>query len=567
MNPSAPPPNVDFIRERVQADAHDGTFNGRVQTRFPPEPNGYLHIGHAKAICLNFGLAEEFGGVCNLRMDDTNPMAEDESFVTGIEEDIRWLGFTWPAPTKYASSAFEQLYIWAEELVTKGLAYVDDLDAETISAQRGTFSEPGHDSPFRSRSIEENLDLFRRMRAGEFVDSEKVLRAKIDMAHANPVLRDPVMYRIRHVAHHQTGDAWCIYPTYDWAHGQTDAIEGVTHSICTLEFDVRRPLYDWYLDHLDLPGDRPQQIEFARLKLTHTMMSKRIFLKLVGEGLVDGWDDPRMPTLRGMRRLGYPAAAIRAFCAHVGVAKNYSVNEIELLEHFVRDELNRTATRRMAVLNPIRVVIENYPDDQVEWLEAINNPEDPSQGTRKVPFSKVLYIESEDFMQDPPKQFYRLAPGREVRLRYAYLITCAGVIKDADGQVVELRCTYDPATAGGATPDGRKVKSTIHWVSAPHAVAGEVRLYGRLFTEAYPDGEEGRDPFDFLNPDSVIAVGGAKLEPALADAPGGALVQFERMGYFCVDARSPMVFHRTVGLKDEWANIQKRAQKPVPKAK
>lgn len=567
MNPSAPPPNVDFIRERVQADARDATFNGRVQTRFPPEPNGYLHIGHAKAICLNFGLAEEFGGVCNLRMDDTNPMAEDESFVTGIEEDIRWLGFSWPAPTKYASSAFEQLYIWAEQLVTKGLAYVDDLDAETISAQRGTFSEPGRDSPFRSRSIEENLDLFRRMRAGEFVDSEKVLRAKIDMAHANPVLRDPVMYRIRHVTHHQTGDAWCIYPTYDWAHGQTDAIEGVTHSICTLEFDVRRPLYDWYLDHLDLPGDRPQQIEFARLKLTHTMMSKRIFLKLVGEGLVDGWDDPRMPTLRGMRRLGYPAAAIRAFCAHIGVAKNYSVNEIELLEHFVRDELNRTATRRMAVLNPIRVVIENYPDDQVEWLEAINNPEDPSQGTRKVPFSKVLYIEAEDFMQDPPKQFYRLAPGREVRLRYAYLITCTGVIKDADGQVVELRCTYDPATAGGATPDGRKVKSTIHWVSAPHAVAGEVRLYGRLFTEAYPDGEEGRDPFDFLNPDSVITVGGAKLEPALADAPGGAPVQFERMGYFCVDARSPMVFHRTVGLKDEWANIQKRAQKPVPKAK
>ena len=567
MNPSAPPPNVDFIRERVQADARRATFNGRVQTRFPPEPNGYLHIGHAKAICLNFGLAEEFGGLCNLRMDDTNPMAEDESFVTGIEEDIRWLGFSWPEPTKYASSAFEQLYIWAEELVTKGLAYVDDLDAETISAQRGTFSEPGHDSPFRSRSIEENLDLFRRMRAGEFVDSEKVLRAKIDMAHANPVLRDPVMYRIRHVTHHQTGDAWCIYPTYDWAHGQTDAIEGVTHSICTLEFDVRRPLYDWYLDHLDLPGDRPQQIEFARLKLTHTMMSKRIFLKLVGEGLVDGWDDPRMPTLRGMRRLGYPAAAIRAFCAHIGVAKNYSVNEIELLEHFVRDELNRTATRRMAVLNPIRVVIENYPDDQVEWLEAINNPEDPSQGTRKVPFSKVLYIEAEDFMQDPPKQFYRLAPGREVRLRYAYLITCTGVTKDADGQVVELRCTYDPATAGGATPDGRKVKSTIHWVSAPHAVAGEVRLYGRLFTEAYPDGEEGRDPFDFLNQESVITVGGAKLEPALADAPGGAPVQFERMGYFCVDARSPMVFHRTVGLKDEWANIQKRAQKPGPKAK
>ena len=560
VNPSESVPNVDFIRERVQADQQAGTFHGRVQTRFPPEPNGYLSIGHAKSICLNFGLAEEFGGICNLRMDDTNPLAEDPAYVAAMEEDIRWLGFDWPQPTKYASSAFEQLYVWAEKLIVKGLAYIDDQGAETISQQRGTFSDPGTESPFRSRSVAENLDLFRRMRAREFPDGARVLRAKIDMAHPNTVMRDPVMYRIRHVPHHQTGDDWCIYPTYDWAHGQTDALEGVTHSICTLEFDVHRPLYDWYLEQLELPGDRPQQIEFAKLKLTHTVMGKRVFLKLVGEKLVDGWDDPRMPTLRGVRRRGYPPEAIRAFCSHIGVAKNYSINEIELLEHFVRDELNRRATRRMAVLNPIRVVIENFPDGQVEFMEAVNNPENASDGTRKVPFSKVLYIEAEDFMEDPPKQFFRLAPGREVRLRYAYLITCTGVVKDSSGRVVELRCTFDPATAGGATPDGRKVKSTIHWVSAEHAIEGEVRLYDRMFTVPVPDADESVDPLEYLNPNSVTIIEKAKLEPALTDAEPGAYVQFERMGYFCADSRTPMVFHRTVGLKDEWANIQKRTQ-------
>ncbi|MFN0092036.1 MAG: glutamine--tRNA ligase/YqeY domain fusion protein [Acidimicrobiales bacterium] len=551
-------PSSDFIRERIRADQRSGAFAGRVQTRFPPEPNGYLHIGHAKSICLNFGLAAEFGGRCTLRMDDTNPLAENEDFVTGIEEDVRWLGFEWAGATRYASDYFEQLYEWAETLIGKGLAYVDDLDAEAISAYRGTFTEPGTDSPHRGRAVEENLDLFRRMRAGEFADGARVLRAKIDMAHPNPMLRDPVLYRIRHAAHHRTGDSWCIYPTYDWAHGQSDAIEGTTHSICTLEFDVHRPLYDWCLDQLELPGDRPQQIEFARLNLTHTLLSKRKLLQLVENGQVEGWDDPRMPTLRGLRRLGYPAAALRAFCAHIGVARMNGTHEIELLESFVREELNRTAIRRMAVLHPLRVVIENYPEGEVEQLAAVNNPEDPAAGVRLVPFSRVLYLEAEDFMEDPPKKFFRLSPGSEVRLRYAYFLTCTDVVKDAEGAVAELRCRYDPATRGGDAPDGRRVRATLHWVSADHAVDGEVRLYERLFTEAHPDSHEGRDPLEFLNPAALNVLRGAKLEPALAEAERGQHLQFERLGYFCADTRSPLVFHRTVGLKDDWAKIRKR---------
>jgi glutaminyl-tRNA synthetase len=556
--PGSGGPPTDFIRERIRADIAGGTYGGRVLTRFPPEPNGYLHIGHAKSICLNFGLAEEFGGACNLRMDDTNPAAEDVDFVHGIEEDIRWLGFTWSGPTRYASDCFEQLYTWAQDLVRQGAAYVDDLDAETISAYRGTFTEPGRDSPYRDRSVEENLDLFARMRAGEFPDGARVLRARIDMAHPNPMLRDPVLYRIRHLNHHRTGDAWCIYPTYDWAHGQTDAIEQITHSICTLEFEVHRPLYDWCLDRLELPGDRPQQIEFARLNLTHTVMSKRRLLQLVQQGLVDGWDDPRMPTLRGLRRLGYPPEAIRAFCSHIGVAKTGSVHEIELLESFVRDELNRSATRRMAVLDPLKVVITNLPEGEVQQLDAVNNPEDPAAGTRKVPFTRELYIEREDFMEDPPKKFFRLSPGREVRLRYAYFVTCDEVVKDGDGRIIELRCTYDPATAGGEAPDGRRVKATLHWVSAQHAVDGQVRLYDRLFTEPHPDAHEGRDAFEFLNPASVEVRDGVKLEPSLAEVAPGERVQFERIGYFCADAVRPLTFHRTVGLKDDWAKIRKR---------
>ncbi len=548
----------DFIREQVRADTAAGTYGGRVQLRFPPEPNGYLHIGHAKSICLNFGVAEQFGGTCTLRMDDTNPAAENVDFVRGIEEDVAWLGFTWSGPTRYASDYFEQLYAWAELLVERGLAYVDDQDAETISAQRGGFTTPGTDSPFRSRSVEENLTLLRAMRAGDFADGERVLRAKIDMAHPNPQLRDPVLYRIRHLHHHRTGDAWCIYPTYDWAHGQSDAIEGTTHSVCTLEFDAHRPLYDWFLEQLPLPGDRPRQYEFARLNLTHTVLSKRKLLQLVEQGLVDGWDDPRMPTLRGLRRLGYPPEALRAFCGHIGVAKVNGTHEIELLESFVRDELNRTALRRMAVVRPIKVVIENYPEGQVEWLEAVNNPEDATAGTRQIPFSRELWLEAEDFMEDPPKKFFRLSPGREVRLRYAYFITCTDVIKDAEGNVVELRATYDPETGGGQAPDGRKVKATLHWVSAAHAVDGEARLYDRLYTDAYPDSHDGVDPFDFLNPTSREIVTGVKLEPALAEATPGQRVQFERLGYFCADTAEANVFHRTVGLKDDWAKIRKR---------
>ncbi|MDH3706060.1 MAG: glutamine--tRNA ligase/YqeY domain fusion protein [Acidimicrobiia bacterium] len=558
-SPPDPAPVSDFIRDRIRADNDAGTYGGRVQTRFPPEPNGYLHIGHAKSICLNFGLADEFDGRCLLRFDDTNPERENLDFVSGIEEDLAWLGFETANPTVFASDYFEQLYDWAIDLIEAGLAYVDDQDAETISATRGGFTEPGTDSPWRDRSVAENLDLFRRMRAGEFADGARVLRARIDMADENMQMRDPVMYRIRHVNHHRTGDTWCVYPTYDWAHGQSDAIEGTTHSICTLEFDSHRPLYDWFLEHLDLPGDRPQQIEFARLNLTHTVLSKRKLAQLVDSGIVDGWADPRMPTLGGLRRRGYPARAIRDFCAHIGVAKMNGVHEIELLESFVRTELNASALRRMAVLRPLKVVIENYPEGADEQREAVNNPEDESAGTRPVPFGRELYIERDDFMLEPAPKYYRLAPGREVRLRYGYFITCTDVVTDAHGDVIELRCTYDPATSGGQAPDGRKVKATIHWVSAAHAVDATVALYDRLFADAHP-GRDGADPLDSLNPSSRELLTGAKLEPALADTERGTVVQFERLGYFALDPNEPMLFHRTVGLRDEWARIQKRNQ-------
>ncbi len=548
---------TDFIREQVARDQQTGVNGGQVVTRFPPEPNGYLHIGHAKSIFLNFGLAAEFGGRCNLRFDDTNPATEDTEFVDAIEEDIRWLGLEWDGDVKYASDNFEQLFQWAQLLIRSGDAYVDDQDAETISAMRGAIGTPGTNSPWRDRTVDENLDLFDRMRAGEFDDGAKVLRAKIDMADPNGQLRDPIMYRIRRMHHHRTGDAWCIYPNYDWAHGQCDAIEGITHSICTLEFDAHRPLYDWFIDRLPISGNRPRQYEFARLNLTHIVMSKRKLAQLVREGSVEGWDDPRLSTLRGMRRRGYPAASIRAFCAEIGVAKVNSTNEIELLEHFVRDELNRVAERRMAVLRPLRVVIENYPEGQVEWLDAVNNPEDPAAGSRKVPFSRVLLVEQEDFMEVPAPKFFRLSPGAEVRLRYAYFLKCTEVVKDAMGNVVELRATYDPTTAGGHAPDGRKVKATLHWVSADHGEPLQARLYGHLFTDPHPDSHEGVDPLEFLNPHSLEVVEFVG-EPALAAAEPGQHVQFERLGYFCADATDPKVFHRTVTLKDEWARIQKR---------
>ncbi len=551
----------DFVRDLVRADIERERFGGRVQTRFPPEPNGYLHIGHAKAICLDFAVAEEFGGVCNLRFDDTNPITEDESYVDGIIEDLRWLGFE-PGDVFYASDYFDQLYEWAEYLIGDGLAYVDDQDGATISEQRGGFGQPGVESPFRSRSVEENLDLFRRMRDGEFAEGERVLRARIDMQHENMQLRDPVMYRIRHEHHYRAGDRWCIYPTYDWAHGQGDAIEGVTHSLCTLEFSDNRALYDWFLDHLPLPGDQPYQTEFARLELTHTVTSKRKLREVIERGDVDGWDDPRLPTLRALRRRGYPAAAIRAFCGYIGVARTNSRHAIELLESFVRTELNATAQRRMAVLNPLKLVITNWPvDDEgqplVEYREAVNNPEDADDGVRQVPFSGTLYIERDDFMEDPPKKFFRLAPGREVRLRAGYFVTCTDVVKGPDGEVVELRCTYDPETGSGNAPDGRKVKATIHWVSAAHAVDATVAMYDRLFTAEAP-GENTGEPLDDLNPNSREILTACKVEPALADTAAGEVVQFERLGYFAHDPREPMLFHRTVGLRDEWANIQKR---------
>jgi glutaminyl-tRNA synthetase len=556
------PAASNFVRDLVRSDIEQGTFGGRVQTRFPPEPNGYLHIGHAKAITLDFGIAAEFGGACNLRFDDTNPDTEDTSFVDGILADLAWLGFPIHGEPLYASDYFEQLYDWAELLITEGLAYVDDQNAETISAQRGGYGKPGVESPFRNRAVDENLDLFRRMRAGEFAEGSHVLRAKIDMQHENMQMRDPVMYRIRGVHHHRTGALWNIYPTYDWAHGQSDAIEGVTHSLCTLEFDSHRPLYDWYLDQLPLPFEQPRQTEFARLELTHTVTSKRKLAKLVEDATVDGWDDPRMPTLRGLRRRGYPASAIREFCDFIGVSRTNSRHQIELLESFVRTELNRVALRRMAVLRPLRLVITNWPVDDhgapvVEFVELNNNPENPDDGTRMVPFSGVLYIEHEDFMAEPPPKYFRLSPGKEVRLRGAYFVTATGFDTDADGAVVEVQATYDPETRGGNAPDGRKVKSTMHWVSAAHAVDAAVALYDRLFTAEVP-GEATGDPLDDVNPSSRELLDDAKVEPALADIEPGQVVQFERLGYFAADPDRPLLFHRTVGLRDEWANIQKR---------
>ena len=552
-----PPAAANFVRELVQRDLEQGTFGGRVQTRFPPEPNGYLHIGHAKAIHVDFGIALEFGGVCNLRFDDTNPDTEDTEYVDAIQEDLAWIGYEVDT-VLYASDYFEQIYQWAELLISNGLAYVDDQDGETISAQRGGYGKPGVESPFRSRSVDENLDLFRRMRAGEFADGSRVLRAKIDMQHENMQLRDPVMYRIRRGHHHRTHDAWVIYPTYDWAHGQSDAIEGVTHSLCSLEFDSHRPLYDWYLQQLPLPFDQPRQIEFARLELTHTVTSKRKLAKLVADGVVDGWDDPRLPTIRALRRRGYPSTAIKEFCSFIGVQKTNSRHQIELLESFVRDELNRSAQRRMAVLRPLKLTITNWPAGQVEHVTLQNNPENPDDGNREVEFTGELWIEQDDFMIDAPPKYFRLTPGREVRLRGAYFVTCTGYTTDDTGAVVEVQCTYDPDTRGGNAPDGRKVKSTMHWVSAAHALDATVALYRRLFTAEVP-GEATGEPFDDLDPDSRELLEHCKLETALGDTAPGQVVQFERLGYFAHDPRQALLFHRTVGLKDEWANIQKRS--------
>ena len=547
--------NEDFVREMVRADLARATFGGRIQTRFPPEPNGYLHIGHAKAITLDFELASEFGGICNLRFDDTNPDTEDTVFVEGIIEDLEWLGYTSAGEPLYASDYFEQLYEWAELLITRGLAYVDDQDAETISQQRGGYGQPGVESPFRNRTPEENLDLFRLMRAGECAEGSRVLRARIDMQHENMQLRDPVMYRIRHEHHHRTGDAWHIYPTYDWAHGQSDAIEGVTHSLCTLEFDSHRPLYDWYLSQLPLTMDAPRQTEFARLELTHTVTSKRRLATLVADGIVDGWDDPRMPTLRGLRRRGYPAEAIREFCTYIGVSRTNSRHQIELLESFVRQHLNANAPRKMAVTNPIKLVITNWPADTVEYVEVVNNPERESDGTRQVPFSGELFIEAEDFMAEPPPKYFRLTPGREVRLRSAYFVTCTGYEDDADGNVSTVFATYDPETRGGNAPDGRKVKSTMHWVSAAHAISGSAAFYDRLFSAEVPGAETG-DVMDDVNSNSKTLLAGCKFEPSMLDVAPGEVVQFERLGYFAHDPRESMLFHRTVGLRDEWARVK-----------
>jgi glutaminyl-tRNA synthetase len=553
----------DFIREVVAADVAAGVNRGRVVTRFPPEPNGYLHIGHAKAISVDFGIAAEFGGQCNLRFDDTNPVKEDVEYVDSIKEDVRWLGFDWGDREYYASDYYEQLYEYAERLILKGAAYVDSLSADEMREYRGTLTAPGRNSPHRDRTVDENLDLFRRMRTGEFPDGAHVLRAKIDMASPNINMRDPVLYRIRHAHHHRTGDAWCIYPMYDYAHPLSDAIEGVTHSLCTLEYEDHRPLYDWCVEQVGTPA-RPRQYEFARLNLNYTVMSKRKLLQLVAQGHVHGWDDPRMPTISGLRRRGYTPESIRDFCARVGVAKKENVIDIGLLEHCVREDLNRRAPRGMAVLEPLKVVLVDYPDTTVEEMDVVNNPEDAGAGTRKVPFCRELYIERDDFMEDPPKTFFRLAPGREVRLRNAYLVTCAEVVKDSSGKVVELRCTYDPATRGGSAPDGRKVKSTLHWVSARHAVDAEVRLYDRLFTVADPDGVAARTGQDFttlLNPHSLDVLQGCKIEPMLSAAAPGSRFQFERLGYFCADPDTRPgrpVFNRTVSLKDTWAKVAAR---------
>ncbi|HSC29660.1 MAG TPA: glutamine--tRNA ligase/YqeY domain fusion protein [Vicinamibacterales bacterium] len=557
---AAPP---DFIRAIVTADVKAGKHGGRVATRFPPEPNGYLHIGHAKSICLNFGVAQEFGGTCNLRFDDTNPTTEDVEYVDSIQGDVRWLGFDWGDRLYYASDYFEQLYAFAVHLIREGKAYVDSLSAEQIRDHRGTLTKPGVESPCRSRSVEENLDLFARMRGGEFPDGAHVLRAKIDMASPNINMRDPVLYRIRRAHHHRTGDAWCIYPMYDFAHPPSDALELITHSLCTLEFEDHRPLYDWLIENLPVPA-RPRQIEFARLNLTYTLMSKRRLLELVQEGHVKGWDDPRMPTIVGMRRRGYTPEAIRAFCDRIGVAKRENVVDVALLEHAVREDLNRRAPRVMAVLSPLRVVIENYPEGQTEDFDIANNPEDPSAGTRRVPFSRELFIERDDFREDPPKKFFRLAPGREIRLRGAYFVTCTEVLKDAStGEVVGLRCTYDPATRGGSAPDGRKVRATLHWVSAAHALDVEVRLYDRLFTRETP-GASGDYRAD-LNAASLEVRQGCRIEPGVAGASPGTRYQFERLGYFCVDPESTgdrLVFNRTVTLKDTWAKIEARLLGP-----
>jgi glutaminyl-tRNA synthetase len=557
--------SLNFIEAIIEEHKQTNRFGGRVHTRFPPEPNGYLHIGHAKSICLNFGLAAKYGGQCNLRFDDTNPTKEEVEYVESIMDDVRWLGFEWGDRLYYASDYFEQLHTWAVQLIQAGKAYVCDLNPDQIREYRGTLTAPGKDSPYRNRSVEENLDLFRRMRAGVFPDGSRTLRAKIDMASPNLNLRDPVMYRILHASHHRTGDKWCIYPMYDFTHGQSDSIEQITHSICTLEFENNRPLYDWYLDQLNIY--HPQQIEFARLNLTYTVMSKRKLLELVKESYVSGWDDPRMPTLRGLRRRGYTPESIRNFCERIGVSKFTGVIDMSWLEDSLREDLNKRALRVMGVLRPLRVVIDNYPEEQVEELEAVNNPEDASAGTRKVPFARVLYVERDDFMENPPKKFYRLAPGREVRLRYAYFITCTKVVKDErTGEVIELRCTYDPQTRGGSAPDGRKVQGTIHWVSAKHALPAEVRLYDHLFAKPDPeDVPKGTNYKVNLNPNSLETLKTCFVEPSLSQAAPGSRFQFERLGYFCVDPvdsrAGALVFNRTVSLRDSWAKMEQTQKK------
>jgi glutaminyl-tRNA synthetase len=561
MNTNDSTTKLDFIRTIVTEDLKTNKWDGRVHTRFPPEPNGYLHIGHAKAICLNFGIAHEFNGLCNLRFDDTNPEKEEQEYIDAIIEDVRWLGLDWGDRLYYASDYFEQMYEYAVQLIEAGKAYVCDLNADEIREYRGTLTKPGKNSPYRSRSIEENLDLFQRMRAGEFEDGCRTLRAKIDMSHPNLNMRDPVMYRILHATHPRTGDKWCIYPTYDWAHGLEDSVEKITHSICTLEFENHRPLYDWFLEQLGV--HHPQQIEFARLNLTYTVMSKRKLLQLVQQGKVSGWDDPRLPTICGLRRRGYSPQSIRNFCQIIGVNKFNSTIDIALLEHCLREDLNKTSPRVMAVLRPLKVIIDNFPQGKVEEMDAINNPEDPGAGTRKVAFSRELFIEQDDFMEEPPKKFYRLAPGREIRLRYAYFITCTDVVKDKNGQIVELHCTYDPATRGGDAPDGRKVKSTLHWVSAARSLPAEVRLYDHLFANQNPDDvEKDKDFTSNLNPNSREVLKDCRVEPSLADAQPLSRFQFERLGYFCADPDSSagkLVFNRTVTLRDEWVRIQKAA--------
>ncbi len=551
-------PKQDFIRVLVNDDIASNRFSGNVQTRFPPEPNGHLHVGHAKSICLNYGLASEFSGACNLRFDDTNPTTENKEYAESIRQDIEWLlGEKLSMEPVFASNYFDQLYEWAELLIESGKAYVDDQDADSISKQRGSFTEAGMNSPFRDRTPEENLTLFRNMRLGKFADGECVLRARISMSHENMNMRDPVLYRIRNESHFRTGNTWVVYPTYDWAHGQSDAIEGVTHSLCTLEFESHRPLYDWFLEQLDIPTNkRPYQTEFARLNFTHTVLSKRLLRRLVEESIVEGWDDPRMPTLSGLRKRGYPPSAIRAFCDHIGIAKTNSTHEIELLESFVRSELNQTANRRMVVLNPLKLTITNWPKGKVEYRSASNNPNDPSQGSRMVPFSGELYIERDDFMEDPPKKFFRLSIGREVRLRFGYYVTCNEVIKDEQGNPIELLCTYDPETSGGKAPDGRKVKATLHWVEASNCLDGTAITYDRLFRSEHPD--TSSDVFQDLNQTSLTRFTSAKFEPSINELEDGDVIQFERLGYFCKDGEAENLFHRTVGLRDEWANIQKR---------